>query len=78
MERKTRGNDVTDVEKASMIREWQAKSLDILEIVDNELKASIPEPSSESKLEGAYGLYEPVKGRSQSNHIKNSDMEVVI
>ena len=78
VERKTRGNDVTDVEKASMIREWEAKSLDILEIVDNELKASIPEPSSEGTVKGAYGLYEPVKSRSQSNHIKNSDMRVTI
>lgn len=75
VERKTRDSDPTVAEKAIMIKEWSEKSLEILETVDNELKAAFPESTKESTIHGSYGKYVPdLTVKNTSSHPKNSSV----
>ncbi|MCV0398539.1 MAG: hypothetical protein K5785_00935 [Nitrosarchaeum sp.] len=79
LERKLRGKKVTDDEKKQLKEEYLKKDIDVLETLDNELKAAIPEPSSEGTgISGAYGMYKPDLTFERKDRPKNSEiMEAV-
>lgn len=74
IERKFRGKKLEEAEKTKVIAEYMKKDVDVLETIDNELKAAIPESSENSGISGAYGLYKPDSTTSNTDRPKNSEM----
>lgn len=86
IERKARLSKLSDDQKTELKEEYMKKSMDVLETLDNELKAAIPEFGKSDDLEkagisGAYGLFKPNSTSTTSSEAgasadrpKNSEM----
>lgn len=75
LERELRGKEVKDEQKSELIKSYMDMDLEVLTLLDDKLKAAIPEATKESQISGAYGKYTP-ETTTESDRPKNSEMTV--